>query len=1599
MSRPFSLASVIALLLALLSPASPASNATGDLPDFTAQAVDLQIAIVNGDTGEYLPGWMGFINYNGQDQHLGDEAFEPVARTFSGIRDGEHEVYAYPYTDDPFDGGEGFQITISGGVVTAFHLYDQPNATVELVNGVYELPIYTANFNLEVLDPDGQLIPTGQEVGPRLNAEIQLQVGASWSQVGWATSYEIYDESDVLQESGVKGRITDPGTYRLRIFPEGLDNAAVTVSNTFTVTGSETERITFAEPVTLTSPTLVINVVMPGSTEPLDRASARTYVNDEGIDYNSGDQAFPMGLVYEAEGTYELDVWKEGLEGYSSKRYTVTVTRQGNKLVGSISGVTPVDGVYNLEIGSANLIIRAIDPRDNSGLQESNVNVIMNVNGERQDWVDGTWSQDGNTMSLTIDDGNYFIELMPQNAGYQLSTILYNLTVSNSGDTIVITTTDGSQTEISPDGEGIFQLPVALSNIVGRLADESGNIIRTSWEMRQWVSVELLKYNVDGDYWSYASYTNADSDGYFSLRVTESGTYRADFRPQGFADAANKSIEFTISESDISGVKDLGEGSPQYVVLPQPDAKLVVRAPGGDANLRQAHIEVLQSGAYVSSTNTGDTGIAAVTFPAAGEYELRVNPPRSAPGTARASYTATVTNNGSDMAVTISGASESAGNWILELGVPTLSGVVYDPSGENVIRDTDVVPVDAETGWQVWEYSARTDSYGRWSMALPEGTYYIYPRARWGDSTYGDGERLGPVVVSSSGAATSIPRPGSADAFDLRLSYPTWSGLLVSPYDSEQILTNGEVCLSTGQYENQTWTCSQANFNGEWAISKPAGFSGFDETTELQVRQWGSSEFAERRARGASEVAALLGDYVDGETYTDIVLSPAAPNLEVRVFAGLDGDGNPAPARRVWVGVESEFEWLGGGQANGNGVARLSVPDSALGGFLRVQVNVEHTELNGQFAPGRVEFSADSGFGDVRTLEVSLVAPNFYVKAYEPDGVTAAGGSWIEAFNETTDQWEMGSNADQTGFATLSLSASSTYRVTVNPAWNSSVPYGRGIYEVVVDGSGNIASVNNSATQDGEGNWELALLEPSVRGVVLGSDGNPVRDSWVTPIAANGWEYLWWLGANSRAGGAFAISLPADGVYELEANPSWNNTLGDTKSERCEVNISGGLLDVGYQGCRVVAGKVELELRAPNVVFTLTDGTDPVQFANVGMFLNGWSVWANSDRNGRVALNLDGAEIAARTGLSTGTHNIRIVVEPPFGNSDLARWDCDSGDSRDVCFDIPDFDASDPNGYMPTNLDLGEIAFPEPNTKLRVASPDGQPLESRGSWVTIFRETPSDGCPDCRQWLAGANTDSTGWASFNLDDTSGSFTVEVNPPQNLRGTYAPSIYSGLTHSELLTNSPFALAMPNFRLKVSESDGSTAARWAWIGVEEVSGGNYYWIAGTSADRLGKAALNLPANKAFKVTLNPQPGSNGSRTSCLFETDGNGAVSLTTGSCANFVTSSDGVWQIRLKAGNVIGKAFYQEGTDQIGIAGVLIQATAVGEDKQTTVTKADGTYSFDLKPGTDWTIKAFYVPADGVPLFTGNVIGLSTFRTNDDEAVQISGQDIEFTQVP
>jgi hypothetical protein len=577
-------------------------------------------------------------------------------------------------------------------------------------------------------------------------------------------------------------------------------------------------------------------------------------------------------------------------------------------------------------------------------------------------------------------------------------------------------------------------------------------------------------------------------------------------------------------------------------------------------------------------------------------------------------------------------------------------------------------------------------------------------------------------------------------------------------------------------------------------------------------------------------------------------------------------------------------------------------------------------------------------------------------------------------FNESTGEWMGGSSTNSNGVAAFKVAAATgcydlIYTLNVNQPWSTTTNYSRQSYKLLIKCTGEITLSNkmtdavvNKESVAGVDAYSVTLGLPSITGVVVNPTNVPVSNSWVVPVNTSTYEWMWQIGSSSRSDGTFGISAPS-GDYRIEAYVPWG--LSDVaKPAPCNVTVLNGAVTTATGGCVQANKSVVLALRAPNVSFTLKSGGVAVANANVSLAAGKWYTNAQSNSEGKVSFFIDAAEIRTLNATSSSIP-LNVWVDPPYGSSTMARWDCLAGDtSKPICSSLVAIPAT---GNYPEKI-LGDIAGVQPNTKIKVVYPDT--TAAVGAWVNVFTIKPSDPYYG-KRWLAAGGSDSDGWVAFSIDTstvvTDATYVVEVNSPWNKRALFSSKEHTnssaGYTWSAI-NNGSFALATPNLKVTIYAPNGIDRSKWGWIGVQEVdSSGNYInWVGGYGLDDSAATSLTLAASKRYRIFANPGSGRPGTQTDCIVQTDASESVTVVSGGCPTGTFSGSDFLRISLNGGNVVGRVLRL--SDDSNVAGAIVFANPVGAPDESgaviSCTSDEGLYGLTLDKTKVWNIKIFPV---------------------------------------
>ena len=1548
--------------------------------------------------------------YNGADGKSGFIARRGTGTTSAdaSLPDGTYMVRVNPGKEGADYGSTEKVVTVSGGVATIAGLTKDSN-------GIYSIALPVKNFKYTLLDP----APATTVMPGWINYCPLDSSGNQTTCFGEGADSTSGQGGAALQNST---------TYNVYVYPS---SASSFTRSTYTATVNSTGVVSL-------SPSEVANsrfVLRPtsanvaGSLVTLSNnvESNLVFTGKQGVDVqvqkkdvNGNFNWYGMSSYrttaawsfnFKDVGTYRILANPQGFGDYawsfSSEFYVLDVA--GVKKFSTISATdaspkTTLTGSDALKVilRTANLKLRTIDPQTNE-LMKYGWATVLKKETNRETWIMNADLNSNNPgiSGAFLEDGQYRLELNPMYNGSNLPGLTrknYDVLVSGGVATVSYKGTNIAAVD------GRITVTPTTSNITAKIVDSSGAALKPG--NNQWVNVNLQKLNSSTNQYDWTNnWSNTDKDGFISLTVSDAGTYRLRIEPNGYA---SSSITLTQPFVVAAGSESTFNKAFGDITLGAPSLRVKVTLPNSVTPINHVGIEIRKNNNWLDWSSTGQTGTANISFTDEGTYQIVVHPQQEQlnAGATKKSYDVTVTKDSAGAFVgVVTGVTASDGIYVISLGTGNVAGSVYTPgSGSTTgVANAQVVAINTATNQEMWEFSTNTTSTGKFTMNLPNGVYKIMARAPWGSNTYGGSDQIGTVTVASSGVTVASGFAGlTGTTLVVQLKDPTWRGTVRTPSDvTDAVVPFAQVCL----WNNDRWDCTTANEQGQWALSAPTGFTAFSANSAFEIGDVRNRLYPSIRVNGAADVLALIGSGGSNvptgaptTTSTTLVNRFSSPNVKITVTAG--GVAQP----NVWVTLDRpNVGWLGGNSTNAEGIASFYIADTTLAINARVEFNGNQA-LTGRYAPTMVEFTnqqviASKGSGTTANLTVALLTPNFNgVVTQSATNLAAVQWSWIELFDDSNNQWKGGSNTDAIGQFAMNITRPTSgdpfqYTMIVNPPWNATGSVSKKMYTVTVPVTGDITLKDkNTGTAISKSGvlpntyFAMSLGTPSVTGtVVSGTPETTVRDSRITPINAITGEWLWQQGQNSKADGAFGLGL-SDGSYKIQADVPWG-VAGLTRSAQCAVTVTGGAITSAGASCNASGGSIKLALREPNLKMTLVLNGSAVPYAHVGIGIGNWWTGSQADAQGRISLFVDRAAImAANPGLTSLT-DIRVWIDPPYGNSNMVRWDCNSGDLKPVCSGIADFNPS--AEYAP--LDLGEVTVLGPNTKFKIVLPNGSAAPA-GSWVTLQSFVPS---VSCCNWIGGSNTDANGIVAFNVETATVSssvrYKIEVNPRWEDRAIYSRKVYDnngvGFTIDQLNeANRSFAIGSPNVTLTVRGSDaGATANKNGYINIYEAdptTNNLITWFGGYGLDNLGKVALILTPNKRYRIDSFPGGGITGTRTECFVNTsnavESSTVLSVVSGLCGSATVGANNALTVTLNAGNVTGTVK----TSGVVVEGAIVYANVVGASNQdnavTTTTNSLGKFGLMLDPAKgQWQISIFPINKPGAVALRNKILDVLT----------------------
>jgi len=942
--------------------------------------------------------------------------------------------------------------------------------------------------------------------------------------------------------------------------------------------------------------------------------------------------------------------------------------------------------------------------------------------------------------------------------------------------------------------------------------------------------------------------------------------------------------------------------------------------------------------------------------------------------------TGEMTAPGMDSMATVTAASATTPEAMdINFPAPNVSGTVVDPNGDPYSGTFVMAFMCDEWGleemgecWFAGEGGfGGTGADGSFVMAVPNaGTYQLEVETKEGDTSVVRYTEVFTLAAAGE-AKTTWGSPASAT---ITLSAPNVIGTALHPttlegLDDAWVMAIPAVDRGDGTYE-ANWASgptasgpTNRDGTGTFTMSLAEGMYFF----ELDPPWRNSSGMMRSKTlvtigSGVNEVEIFIGvpnvagTFVNGEgapiqwgflmlceaNSTDCWRNAPADSDGMQIQGNINDDGV--------IGI-SIHPYSGGEEVMGGTYSLMLEPDpfrnqGSSKVYVDITMNSNNTGLESASIDGTSVLNSDG------TITVAAGVPNLTGTVVDAAGtpVGSTRDTWIGvcAHNNLTHTHVGCSGADTSGNFGLSLPASGTWQVNVEPPWGSTT-YSMKQYTVITDSSEAITScvdANSVACTTSGSSYLLALGTPNVLGTVSGYEGRV--DAHLEAMVGQDPDddgvidwYNWANGTHLGASG-FALQLD-DGDYKLKASPGW--AMSGVSAAEAFITIASGSVTAATQGGQDIlsGGAIGMTWGTPNFSGTVMAGASAAAEAHVEIKIgqdedsNGtidwyrWEDWANANSSGAFGVSL----------ASAGTY--QIEVRPGWGTTGYASTTytvvTTSANST-----ISVASVTDPNGDPVTAEADGSyvLSLATPNFSGVVVKSDGS--AAFDAHIDVMQQVDQDGDDqwDYYEWVNSdhakpVTVEGVTTANFAMNiSNAGTYELEVWPSwtdtESVRRRVTITATSGVGGVSVSCNvvgacvtaegiTTITLGSSNISGLVTASDGSTLVSWSGVDAlfntdgddpvvtGEQSGGvgyedfiDWFNIGETAADATTNFRGYLEDDGTYLFKAFPSwTDEDSQRTSFLVTVADSGA----TITCASPCTATDNVLAVQLSSGNLSG----------------------------------------------------------------------------------------------
>jgi len=787
------------------------------------------------------------------------------------------------------------------------------------------------------------------------------------------------------------------------------------------------------------------------------------------------------------DGTYRISIepyWEDRALG-SAQLYTLDVSAgviTSLKRDGSTTSISPVDGVYTLQMGVPSIAGSVVAPDSVTAVPYAQVNAFLNPYNA---W--GTEADKSGAFSFNkLPDGTYSVIAFPSWG---------DATKAQSAPSIVTVSGGVGATDLSlklraPNVSGVISGPKGVSKF-------------------NWITPEIKD---PAGYWRVPDYTRgiaSTAEGNFSFYL-EPGTYR--FRTA--ADLKNAGGSATIS--NVCTVPSTGSVTCN-ISMTTPNVKFRIVEPGqtsiSQGSYPWVYLYTAPDWSAIKNYNPPieyDDAGNLQGFLEDGTWTVVANPSSSSTY-AQAQYRVTVSGgvvtrveNESQETLTA-----NAGIYYLPLKSSNISGTIT-ANGSAFIGGVSVTAQRLD-GKYYYQIANKWIDQGTFAFNLPAGTYRFEARPYW--------SKDGLDVTVTRSQTCEVPVTGSATC-NFSLKAPNLLGLVVD--DSSTAFRYVDAAILTMNTDStETWDQWLDNRDGYFKTYLPDG------KYRIQINPyWNYRALYTERSYVITVLNESLTSIVDLTTNDTITavdgiyrLRMGTPSVKGRV---LIPGSETVGATNVDVRVAPSNQptmWRYGANADSAGNFSLLLPN---GTYVIQAFPYGAGFLYGKSETQTITISNGSLVGGAVTLR--LRSPNTYGRVVTPQGSPLANANvqlWIDGeafYGWTSEDGRFSAYVDKESpncpancYVSLNYWASADYTAKSYP----------------VNGKGNLADVAIGGIST-----LLTVLAP-----VDGGKTSPSAYGFVSVIRIDGSNRYWVSGSYTNQDGKVGLSLTQGLKYEITASP------------------------------------------------------------------------------------------------------------------------------------------------------------------------------------------------------------------------------------------------------------------------------------------------------------------------------------------------------------------------------------------------------------------------------------------------------------------------------